>query len=212
VSKSAFLTHIDTRHGRSPIARFDAPLTIGVIADTHVWLNGPRRLPVEVVDLFRRFEVGLICHAGDINDQSVLATLSRVAPMLAVRGNNDVARLKESLPATLEFCVDRVRIGMVHGDGGRSAREVSRTVFSNQVDLVIYGHSHIPKIETVEHVIYFNPGSPTDRRFGPHFGVGLITIIEGRILPELVLFDDPAHLANVAPLDRRSPLAMRSVG
>ena len=65
------------------------------------------------------------------------------------------------------------------------------------VDCAVYGHSHIPMIEQVDGTILFNPGSPTDRRWGPHFGLGLIHVSAEKIDPELVLFTDPRHLDNV---------------
>ena len=101
---------------------FPVPLTIGVVSDTHVHLRGTRRLAPEVVDLFIRFKVGLILHAGDVNTAAVLLALAEVAPVIAVRGNNDDAILMDDLPETVEFTVGPHRFGLVHGHGGRSAR------------------------------------------------------------------------------------------
>ena len=179
--------------------RFDAPLTIGVVSDTHVNPRGARRLPTEVVDLFTRFEAGLVLHAGDVNTASVLAQLAIVAPVLAVTGNNDDAELRELIPESVQFQVDRFRFAMLHGHGGQSARSEARRRFAGQVDCVVYGHSHIPLIEREGNTILFNPGSATDRRWGDHFGVGLIRVTEGGIEPELVLYQDPRHLSNVKP-------------
>jgi uncharacterized protein len=170
------------------------------VADTHINRRGVRRLPAEVVDLFRRFEVGLILHAGDVNTASVLAELATVAPVLAVTGNNDDAELRELVPETVRFTVGRFRVAMLHGHGGPTARTEARRRFGGEVDLVVYGHSHIPLIEQESGTILFNPGSATDRRWGEHFGVGLIRVTNERIEPELVLYRDPRHLRNVKPL------------
>ena len=178
---------------------FQAPLSIGVVSDTHVLQRAGRRFPPEVIDLFRRFAVGLILHAGDVNTVSVLAALAEVAPVLAVTGNNDERVLYDLLPETVEFTVGRFRFGMVHGNGGVSARVEVRRRFAGRVDCAIYGHSHIPLIEAESGTILFNPGSATDRRWGPHFGVGLIHVSEEKIDPELVLYADPRDLANVRP-------------
>lgn len=178
---------------------FPAPLTIGVVSDTHVYLRGARRLPPEVIDLFIRFEVGLILHAGDVNTSAVLMALAEVAPVLAVRGNNDDAILMDSLPDAVEFQVGPYRFGLVHGHGGRSARMEARRRFAGRVACAVYGHSHVPLIEREDGTILFNPGSATDRRWGPHFGVGLIAVTEREITPELVLYGDPRHLASVRP-------------
>ena len=178
---------------------FPVPLTIGVVSDTHVHLRGTRRLAPEVVDLFIRFKVGLILHAGDVNTAAVLLALAEVAPVIAVRGNNDDAILMDDLPETVEFTVGPHRFGLVHGHGGRSARAEARRRFGGRVDCAVYGHSHVPLIERDEGTILFNPGSATDRRWGPHFGVGLITMTHTAINPELVLYGDPRHLASVRP-------------
>ncbi|MEA2527715.1 MAG: uncharacterized protein QOF73_4942 [Thermomicrobiales bacterium] len=179
--------------------RFDAPLTIGVVSDTHVNPRGARRLPTEVIDLFARFDTGLILHAGDVNTASVLCALATVAPVLAVTGNNDDAELRELIPESVQFQVGRFRFAMLHGHGGQSARSEARRRFAGEVDCVVYGHSHIPLIEREGDTILFNPGSATDRRWGDHFGVGLIQVTEDGIEPELVLYQDPRHLRNVQP-------------
>jgi putative phosphoesterase len=176
---------------------FPAPLTIGVLADTHIYEHGRRQLPVEVLDLFRRAQVGLLLHAGDINDHSVLGALESIAPVLAVVGNNDNADLRATLPERLTFSVGRFTFALIHGHQGRTARAVARTL-AGKIDCVVYGHSHIPLIEEHEGTTLFNPGSPTDRRLRPHFGLGLIYVTAERCRPELVLFTNPSHLQTIA--------------
>jgi uncharacterized protein len=173
-------------------------LTIGAVADTHIYPRGARRLAPEVLDLFWRFGVGLILHAGDVNTAAVLAELANVAPVIAVSGNNDDAELRELIPESVRFQVGRFRFAMLHGHGGQTARSEARRCVG-QVDCVVYGHSHIPLIEREEGTILFNPGSATDRRWGDHFGVGLIRVTADGIEPELVLFQNPQHLRNVKP-------------
>lgn len=176
---------------------FAAPFTIGVLADTHVNERGSRRLPAEVPALFTRHAAALILHAGDVNTTAVLEALAAVAPVLAVVGNNDDAELRAILPLTVEFRVGRFLFALVHGHTGRTARFEARRRFAGRVDCAVYGHSHIPKIERDDGTIFFNPGSPTDRRWQAHFGVGLIRVTADKIEPELILFDDPRHLNNV---------------
>ena len=176
---------------------FAAPLTIGVVADTHVYRHGARRLPAEVPDLFGRFGVALILHAGDVSTASVLRELGGIAPVLAVVGNNDDGELRAVLPEAVEFAVGRLRFALLHGHGGRSARAEAARRYAGRSDCVVYGHSHIPKMEVVDGTILFNPGSASDRRWQDHFGVGLIHVSADRIEPELVLYDDPRHLGNV---------------
>lgn len=176
---------------------FDPPLTIGVIADTHIYPGSRRSLPPEVLDLFQRAGVGLIAHLGDINTRSVLEELAEFAPLIAVPGNNDDPELQDMLPATITISVGRFRFGLIHGHGGRSARDQAIRKFSGKVDCVLFGHSHKPLIEQIGSTVLFNPGSATDRRWFDHFGVGLITVEEEKFTPDLVLYSDPAHLANV---------------
>ncbi len=186
--------------GRIDRHELPLPCTIGVISDTHIFADpGSRRFPDETLDLFRRFEVDLIVHGGDIVIQSVLDRLATVAPTLAVYGNNEPLELWKTLPERIVLSIGAFRIGIVHGHGGPSARATAKTAFDEPIDLVVYGHSHVPMIEEVDGVVYLNPGSPTDRRWAPHFGIGILTIDERGIRPELILFDAPAHLASIEP-------------
>ena len=176
---------------------FAAPLTIGVVADTHVNARGRRQLPAAVPALFERLSADLILHAGDVNTTAVLESLAVAAPVLAVVGNNDDAELRAALLLTVEFRVGRFTFALIHGHTGPTARVEARRRFAGRVDCVVYGHSHIPKLEIVDGTIFFNPGSPTDRRWQAHFGVGLIRVTSDKIEPDLILFDDPRHLDNV---------------
>ncbi len=184
--------------GVTDLRKFSTPLTIGVISDTHVYPRGVRRLPEEALDLFQRFAVGLIVHAGDVNHPEVLKRLAQEAPVIAVAGNNDDSELRRFLPATMTFSVGPYRFAVLHGHGNRSARVAARRLAS-AADCVIYGHSHIPLIEEESGTIFFNPGSATDRRWHEHFGLGVIHVDSGRITPELILFDEPRHLVNIRP-------------
>lgn len=189
-----------TLTGRIDRHTFPTPATIGIISDTHIFDDGKwRDVPPEVLDLFRRFGVTLIVHAGDIVVRSVLDRLESVAPVLAVYGNNESIDLWHALPERIVLEIGTHRLGVVHGHGGSTARATARIAFQEPLDLVIYGHSHIPMIEEVDGVIYFNPGSATDRRWARHFGIGIIEIDDERVRPELILFEKPAHLATIDP-------------
>ena len=179
---------------------FPVPLTIGVISDTHVYAHGSRRVPRQVLDLFRRFRCDLIVHCGDVNTGEVLDDLVELAPLIAVVGNNDEDEIARILPKEAWFDVGPHRFVAIHGHGrkGMSARAVART-YADRAACVIYGHSHEPVIEQHGGAILFNPGSATDRRWHPHFGVGLIHVTAGKIEPELVLYLNPDHLVNVNP-------------
>lgn len=176
---------------------FDAPLSIGVISDTHIYAGSKRQIDDGVKRLFARAGVGLIVHLGDANTRDVLEELAELAPVIAVVGNNDDEELQYTLPQTTRFSVGERTFAAIHGHGGRSAKDVAIERWAGKVDLVLFGHSHQPLIEEVNGTILFNPGSPTDRRWHPHFGVGVITVDKNGIQPDLVLFGNPDHLDSI---------------
>jgi putative phosphoesterase len=178
---------------------FPEPFLIGVISDTHLYRRNPGNALDGVAALFQRFGVDLIVHGGDVNSPPALARLSEVAPVFVVAGNNDDAGVLSIAPEEIEFTVGKKRFALLHGHGGASARSEAKRRFGGKVDCVIYGHSHIPMIEKVDGTIFFNPGSAEQRRWHPHFGLGLIRVANDRIEPELILWEHPRELANVKP-------------
>ena len=177
--------------------RIDSPILFGVVGDTHVSPNRSALFLEPVVDLFRRSGVDLILHAGDAGHASVLQSLERVAATIAVRGNADSLDLIETLPDRVWIEVGSRTVLLLHGHHGKTALKAARAAAAPDVDLIVFGHSHKPLIEREGRTILFNPGSPTERRWNPHFGVGLVRVTDASIEPELVLFDDLRHLANV---------------
>jgi putative phosphoesterase len=177
--------------------QFDQPLTIGVIADTHIYPGSKRVIPPGVLRLFRRATVDLIVHLGDANSRIVLEELAELAPLIAVPGNNDDPELEFMLPESTRFTVGPRSFGVLHGHGGRSAKSEAIRRFAGKVDCVLFGHSHIPLIERVDDTTLFNPGSATDRRWHEHFGVGLIRVADDRIEPDLIVYQNADHLDNI---------------
>jgi len=167
------------------------------VGDTHVSPNRSALFLEPVVDLFRRSGVDLILHAGDAGHASVLQSLERVAATIAVRGNADSLDLIETLPDRVWIEVGSRTVLLLHGHHGKTALKAARAAAAPDVDLIVFGHSHKPLIEREGRTILFNPGSPTERRWNPHFGAGLVRVTDASIEPELVLFDDLRHLANV---------------
>ena len=187
-------------HAAGPTTRernFDAPLTIGVISDTHIYPHSSRELHPALIRFFRRANVGLMVHLGDANSRPVLEELADIAPLIAVHGNNDDEELQVVLPRTTRFSVDRFTFGVIHGHGGRSARDEAIKRWVGKVDCVLFGHSHKPLLEKIDDTVLFNPGSAVERRWHPHFGVGVITVEDDRFTPDLVVFTHPEHLDNV---------------
>ena len=142
-------------------------MRIGVISDTHGLLR-PR-----VFDLFEG--VDHILHAGDICDDSTLDALAAVAPVTAVAGNNDGFRCAGA-GAEARVTLGGLRIYMTHmiGRPGRPSPPVAGVLAGDPVDLVVFGHSHLPHDERIDGVWFFNPGSAGPRRFDYPVTVGFL--------------------------------------
>jgi putative phosphoesterase len=141
----------------------------------------------------------LILHAGDAGHASVLSELREVAPTIGVRGNADPLDLIDSLPDHWQVTIGQRTILLLHGHYGRTAIATARAAAGDGIDVIVFGHSHQPLIEMAGQTILFNPGSPTERRWNPHFGIGMIAVSDDEIDPELILFDDPRHLDGISP-------------
>ena len=165
---------------------------VAVISDTHMPGRG-RTLPPACVERLRAAD--LIVHAGDWSDMATLALIRGMGPpVVGVRGNVEEPEVRVALPVTAEVEVGGLRIGVVH-DGGPAAgrRESLRRRFPG-VDLVVFGHSHIPLLDAApDGFMILNPGSPTDRRRQPRHTMAEIALEHGA--PPAVTFravDDPA--------------------
>jgi len=148
-------------------------ITLGVISDTHGLL---RPEAVEALRGSRR-----ILHAGDIGGPEILEALANIAPVTAVRGNVDTASWARTLPETEVIEAGGVSIYTLH-DRGQLDLKPEAAGFR----VVVYGHSHQPKIEEKNGVLYFNPGSAGPRRFRLPVSVGRLTIIAGKVDAEWV--------------------------
>ncbi len=156
-------------------------MKIGVCSDTHS-LN----LPSKLLDAFDG--VDLIIHAGDICDESVLKELKTIAPVKAVQGNMDDSSLKKKLPLREIIDVDGVRIGICHGHvGGGKAFENAQIQFErDNVQVVVFGHSHHALNEHINNILYFNPGSPNDVVKAKFFSFGILTIKDQSVKGEII--------------------------
>jgi putative phosphoesterase len=135
-----------------------AELVVGVISDTH------NHLYPEVKELLRG--VDHIIHAGDICVPGLLAELRGVAPLTAVRGNCDVGAWADALPTRAEVELGGARILVGH-IGSRLREDAgSRDPDRGGLDVVVFGHSHQPLVESKNDVLYLNPGSAGPRRYG----------------------------------------------
>jgi uncharacterized protein len=151
-----------------------------VLADTHL----PRRardLPAEV---WRAVEAAdVVLHAGDWVVASLLDELEeRAQRVVGVFGNNDGAELRERLPEVARSTIGGVRFAVVHETGDAKGRERRCEEAYDDVDVLVFGHSHIPwDTVTARGLRLLNPGSPTDRRRQPSCTYLTLTARDGAL-------------------------------
>lgn len=146
---------------------------IGLISDTHGLLRPEALAALQGCDH--------IVHAGDIGDAAILGALAAIAPLTAVRGNNDLGEWAERLPLSARIAVrDRV-IHVVHDIADL---QIERE--NGRVDVVVSGHSHRPRMERRAGLLYVNPGSAGPRRFRLPITVAELMLGEGGIDARIV--------------------------
>lgn len=158
-------------------------IKVAVLSDTHIPIAS-NDLPKAVYDGIA--SVDMILHAGDLVDVSVLDKLSAIAPTRAVCGNMDNSGVRSRLPNKDIVKIGEVSIGLIHGWGPPSGLiELTRQEFKN-VDMIVFGHSHMPLLQTKDGILFFNPGSPTDKIFAPYNSYGVLEIDGKNINPKIV--------------------------
>lgn len=131
-----------------------AEATIGLVSDTHGWLDP------ELVDVYRDYEVDHVIHAGDIGDEAILEELEELAPVHAVRGNIDGGDLR-FLPeeATLEVHGRTIGIRHIAGNPRNPKKPAVEFIRREHLDAIVVGHSHIPAVGELEGTLWLNPGA-----------------------------------------------------
>lgn len=153
-------------------------MKIGIIADTHI-PDRAKEIPQQILDDFKK--VDMIIHAGDFVELALLDKLKTICTCVeAVWGNMDSQELKNKLPEKEIIKVGNFKIGIMHGSGSpHMLIERLSSVFKNDgVNLIIFGHSHSALNVKRGDIVFFNPGSPTDKIFSPYNSYGIIEIID----------------------------------
>jgi putative phosphoesterase len=149
-------------------------MLLGVISDTHGLLRP------EAVEALRG--VQRVIHAGDVGSPEILKKLATIAPVTAVRGNVDKDAWAQQLPQAQVLEAGGISIYLLHD---LTQLDVKPEAAGFRV--VVSGHSHIPKQEVRNGVLYFNPGSAGPRRFKGPVSVGRLTIDGAEVSAELVI-------------------------
>jgi putative phosphoesterase len=151
-----------------------------LIADTHIPKRA-RDLPAEVWAEVDRADV--VIHAGDWVDEATLDRLElRAKRVIGVAGNNDGPALWARLGEVTRVVLEGVRIAVVHETGQSTGRDQRMALAYPDVDLLVFGHSHIPWDSTAASGLrLLNPGSPTDRRRQPAGSFMTVTINNGAL-------------------------------
>ena len=153
---------------------------IGLISDTHGLLRPEALAFLQGCDH--------IVHGGDIGGPGILAELAGIAPLTAVRGNNDRDAWADAVPET-----DLVQVGGVFLYALHDIAELDIDAASAGVQVVVTGHSHKPSIDRRDGVLYINPGSAGPRRFSLPISVGELIVDGDTLTPRIVELELGAH-------------------
>lgn len=158
-----------------------------ILSDTHMPKKG-KRLPHRLIKELKG--ANLIIHAGDWNSMEVYDMLSKYAPVKGVHGNTDNEDITANFPAKNIVTIKNFRIGLVHGHGDKKTTEKRawEAFDEESLDVIIFGHSHIPFLRYFKKVLLINPGSLTDKRTQPYYSFAVMNI-EDEVRVEMVFFD-----------------------
>jgi putative phosphoesterase len=154
--------------GRSLMANF-----LGIIADTHGLLRPEAIAALQGADI--------IIHAGDVGKPEILVTLQTIAPVYAVRGNVDKGAWADALPITEVVSYGDHLLYVLH-----DLNDLDLTPAAAGFHAVISGHSHQPRIEEHNGVLFINPGAAGPRRFQLPITLARLTVVAGRVAAEMI--------------------------
>ena len=149
---------------------------IVVTSDTHIPIAAAE-LPEMLVKDIKKAD--MLIHAGDLIDSSVLEILKKLCPkVIAIKGNMDQGLEGNELKEKEIIEIGGFRIGITHGRGApNNLTELLSEEFKNdKVDMIIFGHSHSALNKRIGNILFFNPGSPTEKVFSPYNSYGIVEI------------------------------------
>ncbi len=151
-------------------------MKIGVISDTHL-PNANQDFPAELIKELKK--VDLIIHAGDHCEERFLNKLKSIAEVKTIAGNRDSYQLQKKLKDKLTFEAAGKKVSVIHGHQFRGKNILQGLNYSfMDSDIIVFGHTHRPFNERLSDKLFFNPGSPTDKRLEKNYTFGIIDIEE----------------------------------
>jgi putative phosphoesterase len=154
-----------------------------VLSDTHIPVTA-QDLPQAVYDAAR--DVDMIFHAGDFVEKRLLDKLRSLKEVRMVYGNMDSKEVRTQLNPKEVITIGKFKIGLIHGYGAPA--EIINTVTRefDKVDCIVFGHSHAAINMKKDGILYFNPGSPTDRIFASKNSYGILEVTDKKIEGKIV--------------------------
>jgi len=149
-------------------------MKIGVISDTHL-----KEVNQQLIDIYDQYlsEVDMIVHAGDLVSMEIVDFLGQ-KPLHVVQGNMDDPDIRKRFPTKEIIEVNRFRLGLIHGWGSPFGIEKRIRAEFNDVDAIIYGHSHRPANHDAKGVLFFNPGTATGFAISGSHSIGILDLQE----------------------------------
>ena len=159
-------------------------MKIGVLSDTHL-KTIPQHLGEAIEHRFK--DADMVLHAGDVVESRVLDYFAD-RDVKAVAGNMDSYHLKELNPVKRIIPIEGFKVGLIHGWGSPVGIEDRIRSEFDDIDILVYGHTHNATFHTKDGVLFFNPGSPTCKRFASNNSIGILEIGE-RINPRIITIE-----------------------
>ncbi len=156
-------------------------MKIGVLSDTHL-----KRVTQQLVDIYDRYlsRVNMVVHAGDLVSMDIVDFLSQ-KPLHVVQGNMDEWDVRERYDIKRIIEVNGFRLGLIHGWGSPVGIEKRVRSEFDDVDAIIYGHSHRPANHSSNGVLFFNPGTASGFAISGSHSIGILDVedeLTGRII------------------------------
>lgn len=164
-------------------------MRVAVISDTHVRKHLSK---IENLIESKLKDVDLIIHAGDFTNAKTLPYIKKYFNVIAVYGNNDKEETRQILNEKEIITLENYKIGIYHGHGdSKTTLDNVYAIFENEnLDIIIFGHSHKPFITTKDKTLIINPGSPSSKRKERFYSYIILDLLPSGIEVNLKLFTE----------------------